>query len=66
MNLNQREKWILITTLTVLGIFLLDRLVISRVLDYRDSLVSDVQSLSDDLSRDIHLIKQGKHGCLPA
>ncbi|MAX23122.1 MAG: hypothetical protein CMJ19_01345 [Phycisphaeraceae bacterium] len=60
MNLNQREKWILITTLTVLGIFLLDRLVISRVLDYRDSLVSDVQSLSDDLSRDIHLIKQGK------
>ena len=40
MNLSKREKTILISTLSVVGLLLADRVVISPVLGYREALVA--------------------------
>lgn len=60
MNLSKRERTILITTLSVVGLLLADRVVISPVLAYRAALVTEVDTLNDDLAQDTRLIRNGK------
>lgn len=60
MNLSKREKTILISTLSVVGLLLADRVVISPVLGYREALVAEVDTHSDVLARDTRLIRNGK------
>ena len=60
MNLSKREKTILIATLSVVGLLLADRVVISPALAYRDALATQVDTLNNDLARDMRLLRQGK------
>lgn len=60
MNISKRERTILLLTLSVVGLLLADRVVISPVLAYRDALASEVDSLTNDVSHGLLLLKQGK------
>ena len=59
MNLSKREMTILLLTLTVVGLLLADRMLISPVLAYRQTLAMEVDSLTDVLAHDRRLIRQG-------
>jgi Tfp pilus assembly protein PilO len=60
MNLNKRERTILWMTLTVVGLLLADRVVISPVLEYRQALSDEVDQLTDQVNHDQRLLRTGR------
>lgn len=59
MNLSKREMTILWATLIVVGLLLTDRMVISPLLAYRQTLAMEVDNLTDQLAHNRRLIRQG-------